>query len=54
MTWTCDTITGVCTLDSTTVDYLTTLLQGVFSVFGAIVGLAIVLVVATVVFRKVT
>jgi hypothetical protein len=54
MTWTCAPVTGVCTLDSTTVDYLTTLLQGVFSVFGALVGLAIVVVIAAVVLRKVT
>ena len=43
MGWTCDVASSVrCVLDSSSVDVLTTVLQGVFILAGAIIGLAVV------------
>lgn len=41
MGWTCDAAHTVCTLDAATLDYLSTLLQGVFFCAGALVGVGI-------------
>jgi hypothetical protein len=45
MGWTCDALHTTCTFDAAMMDYLQTVLQGIFFIAGGIAGMAIIMAV---------